>query len=104
MLLTGEAISLIPIGAEALHLVELGGVRDRGRQILRSESADSDGHVALVPGLVFQIYVRYYQHPRVLTGLGLEPRPPYPKGYEMEPADPSLLERVRRKPPLYREC
>ncbi len=60
--------------------------------------------VALVPGLVFQTYVHYYQHPRVLSGLQLEPRPPYPKGYEMEPSDLSLLDPVRERPKLYREC
>ena len=60
--------------------------------------------VALVPGLVFQTYVQYYQHPRVLSGLQLEPRPPYPKGYEMEPSDLSLLDPVRERPKLYREC
>ena len=59
---------------------------------------------ALIPGLVFQTYVYYYQHPRVLSGLRLEPRPPYPKGYEMEPSDLSLLDPVRGRPKLYREC
>jgi hypothetical protein len=59
---------------------------------------------ALVPGLVFQTYIHYYQHPRVLAGLQLEPRPPFPKGYEMEPSDLSLLDPVRERPKLYRDC
>jgi hypothetical protein len=46
----------------------------------------------------------YYQHPRVVAALGLEPRPPHPQGYEMEPNDLSLLDGVRRRPKLYREC
>lgn len=58
----------------------------------------------LVPSLLFPTYVAYYEHPRVLTALGREPRPPHPAGYELEPFDASLLENVRRRPRLYREC
>jgi len=57
---------------------------------------------AFLPGLIFQTYVGYYQHPRVLEGLGVEGRPPFPEGYALEPFDPELLEPVRRRDPLYR--
>jgi hypothetical protein len=56
-----------------------------------------------LPGLLFQTYAAYYQHPRTLEGLGLEPRPPHPKGYAMETGDLGLLDPVRRRPPLYRK-
>ncbi len=59
---------------------------------------------AFLPGLIFHGYVGYYQHPEVLEALGLEARPPHPKGYEMEPTDFSLLDDVRRRERLYREC
>ena len=51
-----------------------------------------------VPGLVFQTYTAYYLEPRVVEALGLEARPPHPKGYEMEPNDLSLLDPVRARP------
>ena len=54
--------------------------------------------------LTLHAYIGYYQHPRVVEALGLEPRPPHPKGYHMEPNDLSLLDAVRRRPRLYREC
>ena len=54
--------------------------------------------------LLFHIYVGYYQNARVLTALGLDPRPPHPKGYEMEPSDLTLLDTVRRRRKLYRDC
>ncbi len=54
--------------------------------------------------LTLHTFTAYYQHPRVLAALGLEPRPPHPKGYEMQPNDLSLLDAVRRRPKLYREC
>jgi hypothetical protein len=58
---------------------------------------------AFLPGLILQTYVGYYQNDRVLEGLGLEPRPPYPDGYKMEPTDLSLLDGVRRRNKLYRD-
>jgi hypothetical protein len=57
---------------------------------------------AFLPGLILQTYVGYYQNDRVLEGLGLEPRPPYPEGYKMEPTDLGLLDGVRRRKRLYR--
>jgi hypothetical protein len=57
-----------------------------------------------LPGLVFHTYTGYYQAARVLEGLGLEPRPPHPKGHVLEAGDLGLLEPVRRRGKLYREC
>jgi len=46
----------------------------------------------------------YYQHDRVLEGLGMEARPPYPKGYQVVPGDLSLLEPVRARGKIYRDA
>ena len=53
--------------------------------------------------LIFHAYVGYYQQDRVLEALGLDPRPPHPKGYEIPATDLSLLGPVRRRSRLYRE-
>ena len=58
---------------------------------------------AFLGGLTYQTYVGYYQHPRVLEGLGVPGRPPHPEGYELETGDLSLLDPVRARPKLYRE-
>jgi hypothetical protein len=59
----------------------------------------------LVPALLFPTYIAYYQHPRVLEGLGREARPPFPEGYAMPPFDDALLDPVRnRKRRLFRDC
>jgi hypothetical protein len=55
-----------------------------------------------LPGLMFLTYAGYYQDPRVVEALGLEPRPPFPKGYDMEPNELSLLDEVRQRPTLFR--
>jgi hypothetical protein len=54
--------------------------------------------------LTLHTFTGYYQHPRVVEALGLEARPPHPKGYHVEPNDLTLLDAVRRRPKLYRKC
>ena len=59
---------------------------------------------AFVASLVFHAYTAYYRHAKVMVALGLEARPPHPKGYEMAPTDTSLLDEMRKRKPMYREC
>jgi hypothetical protein len=53
------------------------------------------GDSFFLPAFLFLVYGGYYQHERVVTALGLEPRAPHPKGYEMTGDDWSLLDPVR---------
>ena len=46
----------------------------------------------------------YYRDDRVVRSLGLEPRPPYPKGHVLEEGDWSLLDPVRARPPMWRRA
>ncbi len=39
----------------------------------------------------------YYRDPRVMRAIGMEARPPFPAGFEMEPNDFTQLEPVRRR-------
>ncbi len=59
---------------------------------------------AFVPTLYLSTCAVYYQHPDVLVGLGLEPRPPHPLGYELEAGNLDALERVRARGKLYRDA
>lgn len=45
----------------------------------------------------------YYRDDRVMRSLGQEPRPPFPKGHEVEQGDWSLLDPVRQRAPFYRQ-
>ena len=45
----------------------------------------------------------YYRDDRVMRSLDLEARPPFPKGFEVEQGDWSLLDQVRARPKLWRE-
>jgi hypothetical protein len=46
----------------------------------------------------------YYRDDRVVRSLGLEPRPPFPKGHVLEDGDWSLLDPVRTRPPFWRRA
>jgi hypothetical protein len=45
----------------------------------------------------------YYRDDRVMRSLGMEVRPPFPKGFEVEQGDWSLLDPVRARQPFFRE-
>src|SRR5271163_319073 len=57
--------------------------------------------VATLTRVVLQCY---YRDDRVVRSLGLEPRPPYPKGHVLEDGDWSLLDPVRARPPFWRRA
>jgi hypothetical protein len=63
---------------------------------LRAEGGPA---VATLTRVVLQCY---YRDDRVVRSLGLEPRPPYPKGHVLEDGDWSLLDPVRARSPLWR--
>jgi len=43
----------------------------------------------------------YYRDKRVLKSIGVDPRPPFPEGYEVEAGDWDLLEPVRQRGEIY---
>jgi hypothetical protein len=57
--------------------------------------------VATLTRVVLQCY---YRNDRVVRSLGLEPRPPYPKGHVLEDGDWSLLDPVKARPSSLRRA
>ena len=45
----------------------------------------------------------YYRDDRVMTSLGMEPRSPFPMGYEVKQGDWSLLDSVKKRAKIYRQ-
>jgi hypothetical protein len=66
----------------------------------RALRARGGAAVAALTRIVLQCY---YRDDRVVRSLGLEPRPPYPKGHVLEAGDWSLLDPVRARPPFWRQ-
>ena len=60
-------------------------------------------HPALATVLVAVITRCYYRDDRVMRSLGMEVRPPFPKGFDVEQGDWSLLDPVRARGKIYRE-
>ena len=57
---------------------------------------------AAVGVLTRVVLLCYYRDDRVMVSLGLEVRPPFPKGDVLEQGDWSLLDPVRARKPLWR--
>jgi hypothetical protein len=63
--------------------------------------AQGEAKVATLTRVVLQCY---YRDDRIVRSLGLEPRPPHPKGHKLEDGDWSLLDPVRVRPPMWRHA
>ena len=93
---------------EALDLVArlagspLAGLDPARREAVAQELRASGG--AAVATLTRVVLQCYYRDDRVVRSLGLEPRPPYPKGHVLEDGDWSLLDPVRGRPPMWRRA
>jgi len=59
-------------------------------------------HGAAFAAVIAAVAQCYYRDDRVMRSLGMEARPPFPKGYEVAEGDLSLLDPVRRRPPIWR--
>ena len=59
-------------------------------------------HPKLAATLSMIVAQCYYRDDRVMRAIGMEPRPPFPKGFQVEPGDLSLLDAVRARGAIYR--
>ena len=94
--------------AEALdHLARLAGMPlaqlDQARRDAVAKEFRSGGGAAAAK-LIRVVLQCYYRDDRVLRSLGLELRPPFPKGYPLEQGDWSLLEPVKARPSMWRRA
>lgn len=72
---------------------------DRRDAAAASFRAEGGPLLAVLTRVVLQCY---YRDDRVMLALGMEARPPFPKGNEVEQGDWSLLDPVRKRAPLWR--
>jgi hypothetical protein len=94
----------LPLVREALAAIRAKGVvgldRDK-REALVNEWYASGGKPAVALGRA--ILGAYYRDDRVLAAIGHEARAPFPKGYEIEQGDWSLVEVVKKRPAFWRD-
>lgn len=65
---------------------------EAGAKIIEDQLA---AHPFFILGILRYLYTAYYQHPQVLEGIGEPSRPPFPEGFDVEPTDPALLEKLQ---------
>ncbi len=93
---------LVEAGAQAVrdatlseHPDGLSGMTPQAAtEVLKAQLAS---HPLLILGMSRHLYPAYYQHPRVLEGIGEPPRPPFPEGFDVEATDAELLEKLRAR-------
>jgi hypothetical protein len=89
------------------HLAQLAGKpmadleQARRAAVAREFRASGGNAAATLTRVVLQCY---YRDDRVVRSLGLELRPPFPKGYGLEQGDWSLLDPVRARAPMWRRA
>lgn len=69
-------------------------------QVCERLRAEGGVDLTLTTRIVLQCY---YRDDRVMTSLGMEPRPPFPKGHDLPQGDWSLLDPVRKRGAVWRE-
>lgn len=95
-----------PVAAALDHLARLAGgplarLDPARRDAVAMQFRASGGVPAAT--LVRVVLQCYYRDDRVVRSLGLELRPPFPKGYTLEEGDWSLLEPVKARPSMWRQ-
>lgn len=93
-----EALTVLHrLAGRALHLAP----------VEKQQTALSDfrkQNAGLAAALVSVATRCYYRDDRVMRSLGMDVRPPYPKGFEVPQGDWSLLEPVRARGKIYRDA
>jgi hypothetical protein len=107
-----QADMLVTLGRDAAavrealdHLARLAGMPLAKLDAARREAVATEFRAsggAAAAALVRVVLQCYYRDDRVLRSLGLELRPPFPKGYPLEQGDWSLLDPVKARPPMWR--
>jgi hypothetical protein len=73
---------------------------EQAASVLEQFLASGSASASVLGRVILQCY---YRDDRVLRSLGLEARPPFPKGHTLEQGDWSLLDAVRGRPKLWRD-
>ena len=100
--LFSRGLAQIEIASQARHSGDFADLSAEQQDVVLREVESADA--AFFEALVRQTYNGYYTTPAVLELLGLEARPPQPRGYEVEPGDLNLLENVKQRGQVYRDA
>jgi len=101
----GRDAALVKQALAYLHTLSGGpfAALDEGQRAAIATDFRKGGGLALMrlSNIILQCY---YRDDRVMRSLGMQPRPPFPQGFDVEQGDWSLLDPVRARSRLYREA
>jgi hypothetical protein len=97
----GSALDLLEAEALSRRGVAFAALDEANRSMLLNELGARDA--GALRELALETVTCYYQQDRVLQGLGLEARAPYPKGYQVISGDLGLLHPVKARGRIYRD-
>jgi hypothetical protein len=99
----GRDAALVKHALQRLDALTGGVFADRGPapRLAAAAALRAAGGASLV-ALTIVIAQCYYRDDRVMQSLGMEVRAPFPKGFEVEQGDWSLLDPVKARPAFYR--
>lgn len=89
---------------------EIAAMLQSGQAPLEGLLADADApldelrqrHGVVFAAVIMAVAQVYYRDDRVMRSLGMEARPPFPKGHEIIEGDWGLLDAVRERAPIWR--
>jgi hypothetical protein len=80
-----------------------GGLDDASPARIEAQLARlRQSYAAAFAAVIAAVAQAYYGDDRVMRSLGMDPRPPFPKGYEVSEGDWTLLDAVRRRAQIWR--
>ena len=97
-----EELDRVENDAQAAHNSPFAALSREKRNLLLDQLRVNDPR--FMRGLAIATATCYYQDDRVLESLGMEARPPFPKGYEVDSGDTSLLDPVIERGQIYRNA
>ena len=107
----GASAQMATLFAAGLRSIELAASR-RGSSFVEMTGDQQDEALRHIESnkssffetLLMHTYNGYYSNPAVVEALGLEPRPPQPRGHEVAFGDFSSLEAVQSRGQAYRDA
>ncbi len=97
-----DGLAVIESTSREAHSTAFAGLTDdRKIEVLRTVEAESPEFFFK---LVRHTYAGYYSNSRIIEAMGLEARPPQPLGFELDPFDPSTVEKVRERGKVWRDA
>ena len=97
----GAGLSQIEVYANRTYAKDFHNLSDEHKDAVLSQ-VETD-QPEFFQALVRQTYNGYYSDSRIIELLGLEARPPQPRGHELESGDLGLIENVKNRGIAYRQ-